>query len=104
MKLKLFTRTSFCLAALLLAGCSEAPKQAETPKEPPKPPEAVSGLTGLYEMYKPARNWAKDLETLKLTSAVLKRCQSQAWTGRRLAGDVRIGIPASGPLLRLYDR
>jgi hypothetical protein len=71
MKLKLFTRTSFCLAALLLAGCSEAPKQAETPKEPPKPPEAVSGLTGLYEMYKPARNWAKDLETLKLTSAVL---------------------------------
>src|SRR3990172_8492663 len=71
MNMKLFTHTPICLLFLLLAACSEAPKLAEIKKEPPKPPEPVTGLSAFYEMYKPARTWAKDLEGVKLTSANL---------------------------------
>jgi hypothetical protein len=78
MNTKLFTRTSACLLVLLLAACSEAPKKTETKKEPPKPPEPVTGLTAFYEMYKTARNWAKDLEGLKLTSANLPDVKSES--------------------------
>ena len=76
MNMKLFTRTTLSFLVLFLAACSEAPKTTETQKEPPKPPEPVTGLTAFYEMYKPARNWAKDLEGVKLTSANLPDVKS----------------------------
>ena len=60
MNKELFTPGTLCLLILFLVACSEAPKTTETKKEPPKPPEPVSGLTAFYEMYKPARTWAKD--------------------------------------------
>ncbi len=86
MNTKLFTRTSTCLLVLLLAGCSEPAKKAETKKEPPKPPAPVTGLTAFYEMYKTARNWANDLEGLKLNSGVMAEVKSEpgkapSWQG-----------------------
>jgi hypothetical protein len=62
------------LAALVLAACSEAPKTgSETStstesKETAGPPQPVSGKTAYWEMYKSARNWAKDLQPLTLVS------------------------------------
>lgn len=77
MNMKLFTKLLLTSLLLVLAGCSEAPQKTETKKEPPKPPEPVTGLSAFYEMYKPARNWAKDLEGLKLTSANLTDVKSE---------------------------
>jgi hypothetical protein len=76
MNMKLFTQTSLSLLILLLSACSEAPKTAETKKEPPKPPQPITGLGAFYEMYKPARIWAKDLEGVKLNSANLPDVKS----------------------------
>ena len=55
------------VATLVLSGCSEAPKPAaevktEAKKEPEKAPEAVTAQRAFYEMYKPARTWATDLD------------------------------------------
>ena len=50
--------------AFLLAGCSETP----TEKKAEKPPEPVTGRYALYEMYRPARLWAADVEILTLRS------------------------------------
>ncbi|MBS1874388.1 MAG: hypothetical protein JSU00_14320 [Acidobacteria bacterium] len=58
--------------AAFLGGCSEAPapvdKTAELKKEPPKPPEPVAGQSAFFEMYKPARQWAADVQPLTLAS------------------------------------
>jgi hypothetical protein len=69
MRMKLFTRTIVPVAALLLAACSsEAPRQAADPTPEPAAPEPVTGQTGFFEMYKLARNWAKDLQGLRINS------------------------------------
>lgn len=70
-------RSAFALGTvLLLTACSEAPK-TETKTEPDKtkeaaaPVEPVTGKTAFYEMYKPARTWATDLEVLSLSAGEL---------------------------------
>jgi len=60
-------------AVAFLGACSETPapvdtKAAEAKKEPAKPPEPVAGQTAFYEMYKPARQWATDVQPLSLAS------------------------------------
>ncbi len=94
MNTKFSTRTSLCLVALLLAGCSEVPKPAETKAEAPKPPEPVTGLTAIYEMYKLARNWAKDIQGMKLTSANMSDIKSEpgkapAWQATFVSASLR---------------
>lgn len=60
------------IAALFLAACSEAPKPgAEKAKEPAKPAEAASGLKGFYQMYGTARQWAPDVQVLRLRSLAI---------------------------------
>ena len=53
---------------LLLAGCSEGPRQAAAPSEPAAPPEPVEGQKAFYQMYVAARNWAPDAQGLRLES------------------------------------
>lgn len=63
-------------AALMLAACSSAPQPAATTEAPAttapaKPAGPVSGKTAFYEMYKPARTWATDIQALSLKSGEL---------------------------------
>jgi hypothetical protein len=63
-------------AALMLAACSSAPEPAATTAAPAttapaKPAGPVSAKTAFYEMYKPARTWATDIEALSLASGDL---------------------------------
>ncbi|HTP88176.1 MAG TPA: hypothetical protein VMJ34_14570 [Bryobacteraceae bacterium] len=53
-----------------LAACSQAPAPSTEKKkeEAQKPLEPVAAQTAFFEMYKPARNWAKDLLPLSLAS------------------------------------
>lgn len=53
---------------LALAGCSEAPKTAETPKEPPKPIAPLTGRQAFQQIYPQARAWASDAQPLQLKS------------------------------------
>ncbi len=55
---------------LLLAGCSEPTKTAETKKEPEKV-EPATGQSALYKMYQVARSWAPDAQVLKMNSILL---------------------------------
>ena len=56
------------IAVLLLAACSEAPKEKETSTEKPFPSEPVTGKTAFWELYKSAHSWAADQVPLKLES------------------------------------
>ncbi|MGH9632752.1 MAG: hypothetical protein ACRD7E_30990 [Bryobacteraceae bacterium] len=65
------------IAAVFLAGCSEAPKESAKTKEPEKPPEPVTGRYAFYQMYGAARLWAPDLQGLRLTSIHLENVESE---------------------------
>lgn len=58
--------------AAFFGACSQSPapaeKAAEVKKEPVKPPEPVAGQSAFFEMYKPARQWAADVQPLTLAS------------------------------------
>jgi len=56
------------IAVLLLAACSEAPKEKEATTEKPFPSDPVTGKTAFWELYKSAHSWAADLVPLKLES------------------------------------
>ena len=89
---KLLMTASAVAAVLVLTACSEAPTPAEeakpaveAKKEPPKAPEPVAAQTAFWEMYKPARAWATDLQPLSVASgeaASMKNADGKAatWT------------------------
>ena len=54
------------IAVLLLAACSQAPKDESDQKAFPSNP--VSGKTAFWELYRSAHSWAADLMPLKLES------------------------------------
>lgn len=61
-------------AVLIMTACSsEAPKTetkaTEAPKEPAFPTEPVAAKTAFYEMYRPTRQWATDVEILSMASS-----------------------------------
>ncbi|MBI3679603.1 MAG: hypothetical protein HY235_04325 [Acidobacteria bacterium] len=73
---------------LLLAACSEAPKEiVKKKKEPEKPPEPVSGRYAFHQMYMYARtNWALDTQGLQLASLPIAEVKPEggkygAWQG-----------------------
>jgi hypothetical protein len=69
-------RAIVCSAVLVLTACSSeptatAPKadaEKEAAKEPAGPPQPVSAKTAFWEVYKPARTWATDLQPIGLKS------------------------------------
>src|SRR5271163_1312125 len=63
------------VAALLLCGCSEAPK-TETAKPPEKAPEPLTGRQAFQRMYPQARGWALDAQVLQLRSINLAQVKS----------------------------
>jgi hypothetical protein len=73
----------FAAAALLLTSCSSGPETTNAStkpvaeiKEPAKPAEPVAGKTAFWEMYKPARAWANDVQALTLASTEVKSMPS----------------------------
>jgi hypothetical protein len=115
-------------ACLALAACSQAPAPSdvqakggtEVKKEvpPPPPPAPIAAQTAFYEMYKPARTWAPDVQPLSLAGGDLPTMKQEGgkapmWTAvfvsasRREArtftyavadggGDIRKGVSAGG--------
>jgi hypothetical protein len=63
---------ALCLALTVCSSCSKSTTvEAKIPTEAAtnvKPPEAVPAQSAFYEMYKPARQWAKDVMPLIVTS------------------------------------
>src|SRR5215469_6382313 len=69
-------KTVLFIAVLLLAGCSEPPK--ETSNEKPFPSEPVTGKTAFWELYKSAHSWSADLVPLKLESKTVPGKKNEA--------------------------
>lgn len=57
-------------ALVLLVGCEEATKPAETQKPQPKPVELLTGRFGFYKLLVPAHSWARDAQPFGLESQV----------------------------------
>ncbi|MGA1997934.1 MAG: hypothetical protein ABSH45_19365 [Bryobacteraceae bacterium] len=81
---KTLITVSMVAAVLAWTACSNAPeptaadtKAAEAKKEPPKAPEPVTGQTAFYEMYKPARTWATDLQPILLASKEISSVKNE---------------------------
>ena len=68
-----------CLS-LIVAGCSESPKQTAKTAEPEKPPEAVTGLTAFHRMYMTARTWAGDVQGLSMRNLPLEQVKGPPGT------------------------
>jgi len=63
---------------LFLTGCGDSPPPSAVKNaEPVKPPEPVTGLTAMYQMYNMARQWAPDIEVLRVRSIRLAEVESK---------------------------
>jgi hypothetical protein len=80
-------------AALLLAACSEAPREAAK-KAPEPPPEPISGSTAFFRMYTTARAWAGDIAPLRMTSINLPEVPRQP--GKAAAWQATFVSPSKG--------
>jgi hypothetical protein len=80
------------VALLLAASCSspEPKKQAET--KPAAPAEPITGLTGLYRCFGPSRQWAQDIQVLRVQNIFLK--SRQAPPGKAFAWQVTFVSPS----------
>ena len=81
--MKKFTFPISCALCLVLAGCSQTPTKPAAKKAEEKP-EPVTGMTALFKMYAVARQWAPDVQILKLGSinladVPLVRGKAGAW-------------------------
>lgn len=78
--MKRHSKVPFLLAfVLLLAGCSDAPKPvAQKAKDPEKPPEPATGQKAFYQMYGMARQWAPDVQVLRVRSVAISEVKSEA--------------------------
>lgn len=92
--------------AILLAGCSEAPKTESNEK--PFPSTPVTGKTAFWELYRAAHSWAADLVPLKLESNSAPGVKNEAgnaaiWVGtfgsssRRQAIMITYAVAAKPP-------
>jgi hypothetical protein len=104
--------TAALTMALGLAGCSgsqpdNAAAKPEVKTEASKPAEPVSGSSAFYEMYKPARQWASDIQALSLVSGEIPEMKNTdgkaaVWTAtfvspsRRAARTFTYSVATSG--------
>ncbi len=67
--------TPALILLLFLAACSDSPKPAV--EEKAKPAEPVTGLTAMYAMSNMGRQWAPDLQVLRVRSIRLAEVESR---------------------------
>ena len=79
------------LSLLLLAACSEAPKQT---KEPEKPAEAVGAQFAFHQVFLTARTWAPDLLVLRVRDIPMSSLKPEG--GKRAAWEVTVASPSKG--------
>lgn len=60
---------------LFLTACSDSPQPSAEPKA--KPAEPVTGLTAMYQMFNMARQWAPDVQVLRVRSLRLAEVESR---------------------------
>ncbi len=81
--------------AIILTGCSEAPKQAaEAAKAPDPPAEPIGAQSAIRQMWIKARSWSVDAQPLRVTSMNLKEVKSQ--DGKCGAWDATFVSPGRG--------
>jgi hypothetical protein len=64
------------LAAMFVAGCSDAPVVTEK-KAPPPPPQAISGRQAFQMTYPQARTWAADCQPMRIRNLNLPNPKSE---------------------------
>lgn len=80
------------LAALLAVSCSGPAPKKEADAKPAAPKEPITGLTGLYRCYGPSRQWAPDIQVLRVQNIFLK--SRQAPPGKAFAWQVTFVSPS----------
>lgn len=60
------------LATLLMASCGATSTKKEAEAKPAAPVEAITGLTGLYRCFGPSRQWAPDIQVLRVQNIYVK--------------------------------
>lgn len=84
---------------LLLSGCSEPPKPAETASTEAAPPEPVSGQTAFQKMFVSARSWAPDAQPLRLAEIDVDEIKAE---GGKAAAWEAVFVSQSQRLARRY--
>lgn len=80
-------------AAILLPGCSEAPKsQTAKKEEPKKEPEPITGKNAFFKVYVAARSWAPDVQCLRVSSIPLQEVKAEP--GKSGAWQVTVVSPS----------
>ena len=60
------------LATLLMASCGATSTKKEAEAKPAAPVEPITGLTGLYRCFGPSRQWAADIQVLRVQNLYVK--------------------------------
>ncbi len=55
-----------------MASCGGAPAKKEAEAKPAAPVEPVTGLTGIYRCFGPSRQWAQDIQILRVQNIFVK--------------------------------
>ncbi len=98
MKQLTYTLTGAVSLALLFfqAGCSDTSTKPVAKKTEEKPVEPIGGLDALYQMYRPARNWAPDIEVLKMGSIPMPDAKVKPERGKAVAWQATFVSPSRG--------
>jgi hypothetical protein len=84
----------FLTLLLALAGCSGTTTKTAAPKAEEKPVDPIGGLDALYQMYRPARNWAPDIEVLKMGTIPMQEAQVKYVPGKAVAWQASFVSPS----------
>ena len=79
-------------AAFFVASCSGPTPTREVDKKAAAPVEPITGLTGLYRCYGPSRQWAQDIQVLRVQNIFIK--SRQAPPGKAFAWQVTFVSPS----------
>jgi hypothetical protein len=80
------------VAAFFVASCSSPTSTKQVEKKEAAPVEAITGLTGLYRCYGPSRQWAQDIQVLRIQNIFLK--SRQAPPGKAFAWQITFVSPS----------
>ncbi len=80
------------LAALFAVSCSGPTANKEADLKPAAAAEPITGLTGLYRCFGPSRQWAQDIQVLRVQSLIIK--SRQAPPGKAFAWQITFVSPS----------